>query len=121
MVRASPLLLQGLCNLVARCLNKDADTRPSATELLKDPLFKHAHDGKWLAKRLLGATDKSSSGNRRVTFEDGQKRSPPGSVTPRQHTAAPVSPLVIFFRVIGHGRRCVDVQAIRNTYIMKSR
>ena len=32
--------VQGLCSLVERCLNKDADNRPAASELLKDPIFK---------------------------------------------------------------------------------
>jgi hypothetical protein len=32
--------VQGLCSLVERCLNKDADSRPAASELLKDPIFK---------------------------------------------------------------------------------
>ncbi len=86
--------MQGLCKLVARCLNKDADTRPTASELLKDPIFKQAHDGKWLAKRLFGAADKSSGGDksRRVTFKDGREGTPPGSVSPRQHSTVPVSP-----------------------------
>ena len=35
-----PLAVQGLCSLVERCLNKDADSRPAASELLKDPIFK---------------------------------------------------------------------------------
>jgi serine/threonine protein kinase len=32
--------VQALCNLVGRCLNKDADSRPSAAELLKDSIFR---------------------------------------------------------------------------------
>lgn len=52
---------------MAACLNKDADKRPTAAELLKDPVLRHAHDSRWLAKRLSGL-DRSS---RRVSFKDG--------------------------------------------------
>lgn len=51
--------VQALEGMVAACLKKDADKRPTATQLLKDPVLKHGHDHKWLAKRLSGL-DKSS-------------------------------------------------------------
>ncbi len=45
--------------MVAACLEKDADRRPTASQLLKDPVLRHGHDHKWLAKRLSGL-DKSA-------------------------------------------------------------
>ena len=58
---------QALDNLVTACLNKDADKRPAAAELLKDPVLRHAHDSKWLAKRMSGL-DRNSQ---RVSFKGG--------------------------------------------------
>ncbi len=52
-------IVQALESMVAACLRKAADKRPSATQLLKDPVLRHGHDHKWLAKRLSGL-DKSS-------------------------------------------------------------
>lgn len=76
---------------MARCLNKDADSRPSAAELLKEPIFKHAHDSKWLAKRLLAASAaKAKAGGRRLKFQDGKEGMSPTSMSPSQ-TVAPVS------------------------------
>lgn len=99
-------LWQALCNLAARCLNKDADSRPTASELLKDPLFKYAHDGKWLAKRLMGA-----AGGRKVTFKEGGEGSPSssGSASPH-HTAAPVSLLPFFVQIPRAMLRCTPWQ-----------
>ena len=84
--------LQGLCNLVARCLNRDAQNWPTAAELLKDPVFKHARDSKWLAKRLLStSTADGKSGGRRVKFRDGKEATSPTSSTTPSQTVAPVS------------------------------
>lgn len=52
--------------MVAACLNKNADRRPSAADLLREPVLKHAHDSKWLAKRLL-SLDRSA---RRISWKD---------------------------------------------------
>jgi len=52
--------IQALDSMVASCLNKDADKRPSAAALLKNPVLRHGHDNKWLAKRLSGL-EKSNS------------------------------------------------------------
>ena len=73
--------------MVAACLNKDADQRPTAAELLKDPVLKHGHDHRWLAKRLAALERDRSS--RRVSFRDGSSTAHSGSQSPN-HTP-PVS------------------------------
>ena len=78
---------QGLDSMVAACLNKDANQRPTAAELLKDPVLKHGHDHKWLAKRLAALERDRSS--RRVSFKDGSSTAHSGSQSPN-HTP-PVS------------------------------
>ncbi len=80
---------QALESMVAACLRKDADKRPSATQLLKDPVLKHGHDHKWLAKRLSGL-DKSS---RRASSvgDDSTAHSPASSSS---HSTSSVSALL---------------------------
>lgn len=39
----------------ARCLDKNANARPTAGELLKHPFLEKAHDNVYLARRLLGS------------------------------------------------------------------
>ena len=73
--------------MVAACLNKDANQRPTAAELLKDPVLKHGHDHKWLAKRLAALERDRSS--RRVSFRDGSSTAHSSSQSPN-HTP-PVS------------------------------
>lgn len=41
-------------SVVARCLQKEPDKRPSATELLQDKFFKQARDEEFLVRMLLG-------------------------------------------------------------------
>ncbi|CAK0783086.1 hypothetical protein CVIRNUC_006281 [Coccomyxa viridis] len=74
---------KGLDSMVAACLNKDANQRPTAAELLKDPVLKHGHDHKWLAKRLAALERDRSS--RRVSFRDGSSTAHSGSQSPH-HT-----------------------------------
>ena len=80
--------VQALESMVAACLRKDADKRPSATQLLKDPVLKHGHDHKWLAKRLSGL-DKSS---RRASSmgDDSSAHSPASS----SHSTSSVAALL---------------------------
>lgn len=42
--------------MIAECLQKDPDKRPSATELLRHPFFKKAKDKKYLTQTLLLCT-----------------------------------------------------------------
>ena len=42
-------------DFTARCLNKNANARPTAGELLKHPFLEKAHDNVYLARRLLGS------------------------------------------------------------------
>ena len=79
--------MQGLDSMVAACLNKDANQRPTAAELLKDPVLKHGHDHKWLAKRLAALERDRSS--RRVQFKDGSSTAHSGSHSP--NSTPPVS------------------------------
>ncbi|KAF8057272.1 OXSR1 [Scenedesmus sp. PABB004] len=44
---------KGMRNLVARCLQKDPASRPSATELLQDKFFKQARDEEFLQRTLM--------------------------------------------------------------------
>ena len=81
--------------MVAACLRKDADKRPTASQLLKDPVLKHGHDHKWLAKRLSGL-DKSSRrvsslGDDSTSYSTGYSAHSTSSVTIMLGLAGPVS------------------------------
>jgi serine/threonine protein kinase len=73
-------LAQALCSLASRCLTKDANARPTASGLLKDPLFRHVHDRRWLARRLLQPP--AERGAKRVSFNDAGSDSPTSSLHP---------------------------------------
>ena len=49
------LKLQAMHAFTARCLDKNANARPTAGELLKHPFLEKAHDNVYLARRLLGS------------------------------------------------------------------
>ena len=49
------LTLQAMHAFTARCLDKNANARPTAGELLKHPFLEKAHDNVYLARRLLGS------------------------------------------------------------------
>jgi serine/threonine protein kinase len=84
MAPISGTFAQALCSVVGRCLNKDADARPSASELLRDPLFRHAHDSRWLARRLLQPPSPAERAGKKVSFRENAppNDSPTSSLVP---------------------------------------
>ncbi len=88
--------------MVAACLNKDANQRPTAAELLKDPVLKHGHDHKWLAKRLAALERDRSS--RRVSFRDGSSTAHSGSQSPHHTPPVSVCPSCCWSRPVSHLR-----------------
>ncbi len=53
--RALVLTLQAMHDFTARCLDKNANARPTAGELLKHQFLEKALDNVYLARRLLGS------------------------------------------------------------------